>query len=73
MDFAMVFDKVPHKRLMYNLHYYGIGESTHRWIDPWLSGRSQQFVLDGQASDPIPVLSCVPQGSVLGSVLLLFL
>ena len=31
----------------------------------WLSGRSQQVVLDGQASDPVPVLSSVPQGSVV--------
>ena len=37
----------------------------------WLSGRSQQVVLDGQASDPVLVLYGVPQGLVLGPVLLL--
>ena len=29
MDFAKAFDKVPHRRLLYNLDYYGIRGSTH--------------------------------------------
>ena len=41
------------------------------WISSWLSERSQKVVLDGQASDPVQVLSGVPQESVLGPVLFL--
>ena len=71
MDFAKVFDKVPHRRLLYKLDYYGIRGSTHKRITSWLSGRFQKVVLDGQASDPVQVLSGVPQGSVLGPALFL--
>ena len=66
-----ILDKVPHRRLLHKLDYYGIRGSTHKWINSWLSGLTQKVVLDGQASDPVPVLSSVPQGSVLGPILFL--
>ena len=71
MDFAKAVDKVPHRRLLHKLDYYEIRGSTHKWINPWLSGRTQQVVLEGQASDSVIVLSGVPQGLVLGPILFL--
>ena len=71
MDFAKAFDKVLHRRLLHKFDYYGIRGSTHKWISSWLTGRSQQVVLDGQASDPVPVLSGVLQWWVLGLILFL--
>ena len=54
---------------MYKLNYYDIRGSTHQRIVSWLPERSQKVVLDGQASDPVPILSDVLQSSVLGPVL----
>ena len=62
MDFAKAFKKISTQEAIHKLEYYGIRGSTHKWINSWLSGRTQQVVLDGQASDPVPVLSGVPQG-----------
>jgi hypothetical protein len=32
MDFAKAFDKVPHKRLLYKLKYYGADTNTLNWL-----------------------------------------
>jgi hypothetical protein len=32
MHFAKTFDKVPHKRLLSKLNYYGIEYNTLKWI-----------------------------------------
>ena len=44
MDFPKAIDKVPHRRLLHKLDYYGIRGSTHKRISSWLSGRSKHVV-----------------------------
>ena len=71
LDFSKAFDTVPHQQLLTKLRYYGINGSTYNWIQTWLTCRSQQVVLDSECSSSAPVLSGVPQGTVLGPLMFL--
>ena len=69
LDYAKAFDSVVHNKLMAKLAYYGINNMLLTWISNFLIGRVQYVRIANACSVSKPVISGVPQGSVLGPVL----
>ena len=71
LDFEKTFDTPPHESLKCKLYGYGIGGKTPKWTDSFLCDIQQRILVSGVKSDcpPTPVLSGIPQGTVLGPLL----
>ena len=68
-DISKAFDSVSHSKLIKVLQSFGISSALTDWIRNFLTDRTQTVRINDSFSSPLPILSGVPQGSVLGPLL----
>ena len=69
LDLSAAFDVVDHPLLIEKLKLYGFSNSSWKWMSSYLHCRSQKVYVDGFLSNPLPLTSGVPQGSILGPLM----
>ena len=71
VDLQKVFETLDHTVLLQKMEYIGFKESVIKWFQSYLSNRNSFVTLKNVFSD-VGLINCgVPQGSILGSLLLL--
>ena len=70
IDIQKAFDTVDHQLLCTKLEFYGIRGVAYQWIRSYLSNRTQYVSYEGHKSELLPIQCGVPQGSILGPLLL---
>ena len=69
MDLSKAFDCIPHDLLIAKLHAYGLDLDIVTFLHNYLKHRKQSVKINNISSFFKTILSCVPQGSILGPIL----
>ena len=71
LDFSKAFDTIHHGILLKKLKSYDVKDTALKWFDSYLTNRLQYVTYNNIKSDKVKVKCGVPQGSILGPLLLL--
>ena len=69
LDYSKAVDSVVHKLLIKKVTKFGFYGRLLKWFRNYLNFRKQRVVIGDKASNFRPVVSGVPQGSILGPLL----
>ena len=72
MDLSKAFDSMPHGLLIAKLSAYGVSKQACNLIIKYLCNRRQRTKVMGKCSEWVTINRGVPQGSVLGPLLFIF-
>ena len=71
IDLTKAFDAIDHEIILRKMSFLGFDQVAIRWFLSYLSGRTQRCDVNGKLSTARKLRYGVPQGSILGPLLLL--
>ena len=69
IDLSKAFDTLQHETVLNKLAYYGVRGKANDLIRSYLTNRKQIVDFQKTLSDPLTMITGIPQGSILGPLL----